>query len=87
MGGMRKSNTTNTLVIVSDHTKGLYEERWEGDILHYTGTGKNGDQDLSFSQNRTLNESNINGVDVFLFEVVKKREYIYLGQIVLYDRP
>lgn len=87
MGGMRKSNTTNTLVIVSDHTKGLYDDRWEGDILHYTGMGKNGDQDINFSQNRTLNESKTNGVDVFLFEVVKEREYIYMGEIILCDTP
>jgi 5-methylcytosine-specific restriction enzyme A len=87
MGGMRKSNTTNTLVIVSDHTKGLYEDRWEGDVLHYTGMGKNSHQDINFSQNRTLNESNTNGIDVFLFEVVKEREYIYLGQVILCDDP
>ncbi|WP_121615361.1 HNH endonuclease [Virgibacillus halodenitrificans] len=87
MGGMRKSNTTNTLVIVSDHTKGLYDDRWEGDILHYTGMGKNGDQDINFSQNRTLNESNTNGIDVFLFEVVKEREYIYMGEVVLSSIP
>lgn len=87
MGGMRRSNTTNTLIIVTDHTKGLYDDRWEGDTLHYTGMGKNGDQDINFAQNRTLNESNINGVDVFLFEVVKEREYTFLGPIVLCDTP
>ncbi|CAK7038077.1 HNH endonuclease [Tissierella sp.] len=87
MGGMRKSNTTNTLVIVSDHTKGLYEDRWEGDVLHYTGMGKNGDQGISFAQNRTLYESNSNGVDVFLFEVITKRQYIYMGQVFLCDEP
>ena len=27
MGGMRRSKTTNTLVIVSDYTKGIYCER------------------------------------------------------------
>ena len=27
MGGMRKSNANNCLVIISDHTKGLYEDR------------------------------------------------------------
>lgn len=26
MGGMRKSNTYGCLVIISDHTKGLYED-------------------------------------------------------------
>ncbi len=87
MGGMRRSKSTNTLVIVSDHTKGLYDDRWEGNILHYTGMGKNGDQDLNFSQNKTLNESNENGVDIFLFEVVKEREYVYMGEIVLCDTP
>ena len=87
MGGMRRSHATNTLVIITDHTKGLYEDRWEGDILHYTGMGKNGDQDINFAQNRTLNESNINSVDVFLLEVVKEREYTYLGPIDLCDTP
>lgn len=24
-------------MIVSDHTKSLYDDRWEGDTLHYTG--------------------------------------------------
>lgn len=72
MGGMRKSNATNTLVIVSDNTKGLYEDRWEKDILHYTGMGKNGDQNIDFPQNKTLDESNTNGIEVFLFEVIKK---------------
>lgn len=46
MGGMRRSNATNTLVIVSDHTKGLYEDKWFGDILHYTGMGKSSDVDV-----------------------------------------
>ena len=35
MGGMRKSNTLNCLVLISDHTKGLYEDKWYGDVLHY----------------------------------------------------
>lgn len=87
MGGMRKSNKTNTLVVVTDHTKGLYDDRWEGDILHYTGMGKNGDQNINFAQNRTLNESSTNGVEVFLFEVIKKNEYTYLGPIFLCDVP
>lgn len=42
MGGMRRSRTTNTLVIVSDYTKGIYHDKWIGGVLHYTGMGKNG---------------------------------------------
>jgi 5-methylcytosine-specific restriction protein A len=37
MGGMRRSKRTGTLVIISDHTKGLYDDKWYGDELHYTG--------------------------------------------------
>ena len=87
MGGMRRSKTTNTLVIISDHTKGLYEDKWFGDVLHYTGMGKNGDQSLTFAQNRTLAESNENGVDVHLFEVFQEREYVYMGRVKLVDEP
>lgn len=87
MGGMRRSKTTNTLVIISDHTKGLYEDKWIGDTLHYTGMGKKGDQDINTAQNRTLNESNANGVDVFLFEVFEGNSYIYRGQVKLSEAP
>ena len=40
MGGMRRSNETNTLVLVADYTKGLYHDKWIGGTLHYTGMGK-----------------------------------------------
>ena len=33
MGGMRISEITNTLVIISNHTKGLHEDKLYGDIL------------------------------------------------------
>lgn len=49
--------------------------------------GKNGDQNINFAQNRTLNESSTNGVEVLLFEFIKEREYTYLGPIFLYDVP
>lgn len=87
MGGMRRSKQTDTLVIISDHTKGLDEDKWYGDILHYTGMGKSGDQELHFMQNRTLNESKTNGIDVHLFEVLKAGNYIYKGPIELSAAP
>ena len=87
MGGMRRSKTTNSLIIISDHTKGLYEDKWFGDILHYTGMGKTGDQDLLFMQNKTLAQSGTNGVKVHLFEVLIPTEYIYHGVVSLADRP
>lgn len=86
MGGMRRSRSTNTLVIISDHTKALYDDKWFGNELHYTGMGKTGDQTLS-SQNRTLAESDTNGVDVHLFEVLKPTQYIYHGTVKLCGPP
>ena len=70
MGGMRRSHTTNTLVIVSDYTKGLYHDKWIGGVLHYTGMGKNGDQDIHWAQNETLANCMRSDVDVHLFEVM-----------------
>lgn len=87
MGGMRRSKATNSLIIISDHTKGLYEDKWFGDILHYTGMGKSGDQDLFFMQNKTLAQSDINGVEVHLFEVLVATEYIYRGVVSLAGKP
>lgn len=87
MGGMRRSKATNSLIIISDHTKGLYEDKWFGDILHYTGMGKSGDQDLFFMQNKTLAQSDRNGVEVHLFEVLLPTEYIYRGVVSLASKP
>ena len=71
-GRDEKIQRYDTLVLISDYTKGLYEDKWFGDTLHYTGMGKKGDQDFNASQNKALNESNVNGVDVFLFEVLNQ---------------
>lgn len=87
MGGMRRSKTTNTLVIVSDYTKGLYHDKWIGGVLHYTGMGKSGDQDIHWAQNATLAACGRNGVDVHLFEVMDAGEYVYCGRIELVDKP
>lgn len=87
MGGMRRSRTTNTLVIVSDYTKGIYHDKWIGGVLHYTGMGKSGDQDINWAQNATLAECGRNGVDVHLFEVMDAGEYVYCGRIELVSKP
>lgn len=87
MGGMRRSKKTNTLILICDHTKGLYDDMWHGDVLHYTGMGKVGDQVLQGNQNKTLYESGDNGIQVHLFEVLKPAEYIYRGGVKLVDKP
>jgi 5-methylcytosine-specific restriction enzyme A len=86
-GGMRRSLTTNSLVIISDHTRGFYKDRWENGVLHYTGMGLTGDQSLDFQQNKTLARSDSNGVAVFLFEVTEEGKYVYQGQVQLAKEP
>jgi 5-methylcytosine-specific restriction protein A len=86
-GGMRRSLETNTLVIVSNHVASIYDDRWVDDVLLYTGMGSAGDQSLEFAQNRTLSESNDNGVAVHLFEVFVEQEYTYKGQVTLSGKP
>lgn len=86
MGGMRRSTARNHLVMVSDHTKSLYEDRWEGNVLHYTGMGKLGDQTLT-SQNRTLAELDRSGITVCLFEVFIAGRYIFHGPVDLAGPP
>ena len=58
-GGMRRSKKTNTLVLISNHDKlnNPYNDRWIGNIFHYTGMGMEGDQSLDFKQNKTLDNS------------------------------
>ena len=86
-GGMRRSLATNSLVIVSNHLKSVYEDRWIGNIFHYTGMGLKGEQSLVFAQNKTVNESQSNKIKMHLFEVFKDQEYQYQGEINLADKP
>jgi 5-methylcytosine-specific restriction protein A len=87
MGGMRRSKKRNLLVIISDPFKGLYQDRWEGDVLHYTGMGLSGDQSLTYAQNRTLAESRQTTFPVHLLEALEPQRYTYAGQVELIGAP
>ena len=84
---MNRSLKTNTLVLISNRVKSLYQDRINGDLIHYTGLDQYGNQDLNGAQNKTLNESNVNGVGVRLFEVIEQGKYIYVGAVKLADNP
>jgi 5-methylcytosine-specific restriction enzyme A len=86
-GGMRKSNTTKTLVLITHHVESVYSDVWDNDILYYTGMGQKGDQSLDFMQNKTLNEIESNGISVHYFEVFKDKEYTYSGHLVRAGDP
>lgn len=87
MGGMRRSHATNSLVLIMDHTKAFYKDKRVKDKVKYTGMGKTGYMELNYAQNRTLNESRFNGVNVFMFEVSNPAEYSFLGKVILDEDP
>jgi 5-methylcytosine-specific restriction protein A len=84
---MRRSKKRNLVVLISDPFKGLYQDRWEGDVLHYTGMGLIGDQSLTHAQNRTLNESPATKIPVHLLEAMDPRKYTYAGEVALVGAP
>lgn len=86
-GGMRRSIKTNTLVLICNHVSSIYDDRWIDNILYYTGMGQKGDQSFGSQQNKTLYESQINGVGLHLFEVFKDKEYTYTGRVHLVKEP
>lgn len=86
-GGMRRALKTNTLVIISNHVESIYDDRWFGDVFHYTGMGLIGAQSLEYSQNKTLAQSDSNRVAVYLMEVFAPQKYTFIGQVKLAAAP
>jgi 5-methylcytosine-specific restriction protein A len=84
---MRRSRSTDTLVLISNHVESIYHDRWLGETLHYTGMGREGNQRLDATQNRTLAESPTTTVQVHLFEVHRQKAYTYRGQVRLAGDP
>ncbi len=84
---MRRSHATDSLVLIADHTQSLYENRWIDNRFHFSGIGKKGDQDLAFSQNKTLAESVNSPLSIFLFEVFETGRYVYTGRVELAGEP
>jgi 5-methylcytosine-specific restriction protein A len=87
MGGMRRSTKYNLLALISDPFKGLYQDRWDGDVIHYTGMGPTGDQNVSYAQNKTLSESRHTKIPMHLLEALSPQKYTYVGEVELADDP
>ena len=86
-GGMRRSHRTNSLVLITRGSGGTYFDRWEGSVFHYTGMGLVGDQSLDRGQNKTLVESDTNGVAVFHFDNPAPNQYVFTGRVRLASGP
>ena len=84
VGGMRRSKKHNALVLVNICFNNLYQDKWTKDrILNFTGMGKVGNQSIEYAQNKTLNNSKVNGVKLYLFESYKDNQYYYRGEVEL----
>ncbi|MCK8816747.1 HNH endonuclease [Natroniella sulfidigena] len=84
-GGIRYSSKSKSIVIISDQSDPFYQDYWEGNILHYTGTGRVGDQKLEGANKRLANINN-SGISGYLFEKIKPNDYEFLGQVKLAKR-
>jgi len=87
--GMGRSLENNTLVLRSKPSSS-YNDRWanpEHTEYYYTGMGLRGEQRLDYSQNKTLSQSRINNIDVFLFIGAGDTLFTYMGRVILNDEP
>jgi|GEM_PF-878018 len=80
MGGIRPSKKTNTIVIICDHMKSIYDDYWKDGVLHYTGQGKNGNQTMD-NNNLSLKNAESDGRTIHLFEKFFDKEFIYQGEV------
>ncbi len=85
-GGMRRSLVNNCLVLINK-SDSVYQDRWENDVIYYTGMGLQGDQSIHVAQNKTLANSRSNGIQILFFNSTKVNEYIYIGEVELVDEP
>ncbi len=78
-GGMRRSLKNDALVLISNRVESLYKDRFVDGVIHYTGMGQIGNQDLNAAQNKTLKESLSNGKQLQSFSggSVRKQPLIY----------
>lgn len=83
MGGINICKKMNSIVIIANHTKSLYDDEWDQGIFRYTGAGRIGNQKMT-NNNKALKNAKILRVNVFLFEVFnekKKNRFVYKGQL------
>ena len=89
IGSMRRSHTKNALILISYNDGEEYPcwDYWKDNILYYTGQGTDGDQSFDYAYNKTLYESEKNGIAIYLFEAFTSKKYTYRGIAKLIDKP
>lgn len=87
--GIMASAANKALVVVADREASVYLDRWDGDVLHYTGAGAEGDQsfEAKHMNNGKLRDSKMDGTAVYLFEKFAVNRYVYRGIVELCQEP
>ncbi len=86
--GIMKTNRLNSLVLITSESNSVYGDGLvteEGTIL-YTVEESEVDQEL-IKNNKTLYYSKENPLPIYLFTKDKNRQYIFEGEVELYDKP
>jgi len=86
-GSICYSKHLDSLVLISNYTLAPTKDRWNGDTLLFTGYGKNGDQNIDLHLNKMLADTCHSKKKLYLFEVRKPGQYLFLGNPVLSGEP
>lgn len=87
-GGVRYSSAYHVLVVVSNYVDPRHSGgTWQGGVLSYTGSGKNGDQDLTKGSNKRLCEVVQGRLTGYYFEVRTQGRYTYRGRLLAAGEP
>jgi len=87
-GGINICKRTNTIVIISKHTRNrIYDDKlFDGDMMFYTGEGQIGDQRM-WKGNKAILEAKSLSRDIHLFVVFDPTKYTYFGKVDLVQEP
>lgn len=86
-GGIRVNRSANLIVLIAANGASRYGNQWEGDVLHFAGSGAKQSPYKLERQNKTLARSVEAGADLYLFTRIAKGAYRYDGVMQLVAPP
>jgi 5-methylcytosine-specific restriction enzyme A len=87
-GGMRWSQETRTLVVLSDQFEAIAPDRWDGAVLHFAAVDLPGERELDGASMGALTGSDGDaGAAVYLLEKLGPDQYLFDGAVQLAGPP
>lgn len=86
-GGIRVNRNANRIVLIAADIASQYRNQWDGDVLHFAGSGAKQNPYKIERQNKTLARSMETGAELYLFTRVAKGAYRYDGVMQLVASP